>query len=63
MFNVKESIDDEPSFVDLSQVLKSSENYSFPSHLNGIAKENELLIALRISATRARFWLIVCSSK
>ena len=59
MFNVKEFIYDEPSFVDLSQVLETNENYAFLAHFNGIAKQNELLIVLRISAIRSGFWLVV----
>ena len=50
MLDVKESIDDEPLFVDLSQVLESNDNYALSAHFNRIDKQNEILIVLRISA-------------
>ena len=54
-FNTSEEIDQFPNYVNLSDVLKSNENYPFPSHLNGIENKSKLIMALRICATKAGF--------
>ena len=63
MFNTTESVDDEPHYVNLSEVLKSTENYPFPDHFDGIDNKTKLITALRISSIKAGFCIVVRSSK
>ena len=63
LFNIHHSLDKEPSFVNLSDYLVSSDNYAFPSHFDGIENKDKLLIALRIRALKSGFALVVRSSK
>ena len=62
-FNTTEEIDQFPNYVKLIDVLKSNENYLFPSHLNGIENKSKLIMALRICAMKAGFWLALRTSK
>ena len=62
-FNTTEQIDQEPVYVNLSNFLQSNDNYPFPSHFNGIQNKSKLIMALRLSAMKAGFWLCLRTSK
>ena len=63
MFNTTQSVDDEPHYVNLSEVLKSNNNFPFPDHFDGIENKTKLITALRISSMKSGFWIVVRSSK
>ena len=63
MFNANKIIQDDPKYVNLSEVFKHKDNYAFPSHLDGLENKSKILIALRISAVKSAFCFILRSSK
>ena len=62
-FNTTEEIDQDTPYVNLSNSLKSNENYPFPSHFNGVENKSKLMMALRLSAMKAGFCLCLRTSK
>ena len=63
LFNLNDKLETDPEFVNLSEILKSRNNFAFPSHFNGVENKSKLIIALRLSAMKCGFWLVLRTSK
>ena len=63
LFNLNDKLETDPEFVNLSDILKSRNNFAFPSHFNGAENKSKLIIALRLSAMKCGFWLVLGTSK
>jgi hypothetical protein len=64
-FNIKEDVNTNGDYINLSEVLKSTDDYAFPSHFNGIDNKSRLIIAIRLSAMKSGFMIIqrTCKSE
>ena len=52
-FNVNQDIHMNPDYINLSEVLKSTNNYAFSSHFNGVHNKTRFIIAIRLSAMKS----------
>ena len=59
LFNLNDKLETDPEFVNLSEILKSRNNFAFPSHFNGVENKSKLIIALRLSAMKCGFCLVL----
>ena len=58
LFNVEQDVTSEPTIVDLTSAMQSSQDYVFPSHFNGIDNKNRLSITLRVAAMKSGFMIV-----
>ena len=57
-FNINQVVNTDADHINLSEVLKSTNNYAFPSHFNGIDNKSRLIVAIRLSAMKSGFMVI-----
>ena len=64
-FNINQDINTDADYINLSEVLQSTNNYAFPSHFNGIDNKSRLIVAIRLSAMKSGFMVIqrTCKSE
>ena len=63
LFNEADPTSKEPTLVDLLDSVKHGDPYIFPSRFNGIEKQKEVIVELKIAAIQAGFNLTPRSSK